>query len=220
MQNKVNDPALICKLNEVGSLVAWKRERSFFSGQRDTNWPKNSSQVLCSWKSTSAVIQVCFSHVGPQMWRLKAVSHNPAWQWCHKQQVPWIHLQPRERGGKRPLKSLTHHKRGERGEDDEVWVIRQFFHSIKGDYAKEKQVWMSLLAMVTVSWPLAENNVTEMCDNNPCFVMCQWYVWGDSSTEKMASPVPSWAASADLQAKPNTEWIMMCQQPPAPGFRL
>lgn len=160
---------------------------------------------------------VCFSHVGPQMWRLKAVSHNPTWQWCHEQQVPWIHLQPRERGGKRPLKSLTHHKRGERGEDDEVWVIRQFFHSIKGGYAKEKQVWMSLLAMVTLNWPLAENNVTEMCDNNPCFVICQRYVWGDSSTEKMASPVPSWA---DLQAKPNTEWIMMCQQPPASGFRL
>lgn len=37
-------------------------------------------------------------------------------------------------GGGKPLKSLTHHKRGGRwgdefgGEEDEIWAISQFFH--------------------------------------------------------------------------------------------
>lgn len=144
------------------------------------------------------------------MWRVNTQWHSPDWQWCHEQQVLWIHLEQRE-GGKKPLKSLTHHKRrgrwGDefRGEKQEIWAISQFFPSVKAGCLKEKQVWMSLKAMVTVKWPLAEGR---QCDRKAATTvsqkstittqygstcvpralyptaqgLTQWYGWGSGST--------------------------------------
>lgn len=162
------------------------------------------------------------------------MSHNPAWQWCHKQQVLWIHLLPRA-SGEKPLKSLSHHKRGGSwGEEGEIWAICQFFHSIRAGYAKEKQVWMSLLVMVTARWPLAEDKQClrgcHLCGNNllsqhKCATRAPLpsYVCGTfEGTQTPQKGLVVFRAERHLRScrQNQTEWVMMCQQPAAPGFTL
>lgn len=218
------------QFNELKSFVVLNWERLFFSGQGGSNWFKNSSQSalrLEMYQCCYATACFFFFYVEPQMWRLKAVSHKPAWQWCHEQQVPWIHLLPREKGGERPLKSLTHHKRGQSwGEEAEIWPICQFFHSIRADYAKEKQAWMSLLVMeTTFSSRQTMFERTTIQAYSPNVEGCtpgSSYVSDMFEGTQMAKKWLLVFRAEDLRTcrQNQTEWVMMCQQLPASGFTL
>lgn len=82
---------------------------------------------------------------------------------------------------------------------------------------------MSLLAMVTVSWPLAKNILRGVCGNNlhlrALVLSCV------SDTFESSRALRKWLlnqAECRLQTcrQNQTRLVIMCQQPPASGFRL